>query len=155
MKNVIVCCGTPADAEIILNFTAQFAREANVTWFDRETTRRGITRVLSDPAQFGQYYLIVTADGDVLGMCLVSPIFDEWHDYWVWLVTSVFVRKESRRQGVCRTLLREIDALARQTGGVGELQLYVRPENPAIRVYETHGFTRTSFVFMEKPLLDT
>jgi ribosomal protein S18 acetylase RimI-like enzyme len=95
-------------------------------------------RQLLDDASIGCAWLI-ERDGGVIGYAIVTYGFDlEFAGREGWL-TEMWVDPEQRRGGVATAALALLAAELRARD-VRAMHLQVRPDNPALRVYQRAGF---------------
>lgn len=120
----------PVSLERDLDAIAAIARVS----FPHPWTRDMFAQELSSQP-LSRSYVLRGADGTVAAFCTCWLILDELH------VNTIAVAPARRRQGLARELLAHVFAEARQSGAKRAL-LEVRASNaPAIRLYETFGFT--------------
>src|SRR5262249_13699637 len=98
--------GTLEDAPIIVEFNRRLAEEREGKTLDLSVLGAGVARVLDDPHK-GPYFL-AEADGVPVGQMQVTYEFSDWRNGWFWWIQSVYVRPESRRQGVFRKLYHHV-----------------------------------------------
>ena len=80
----------------------------------------------------------------------------EWSDwcdgFYIWL-QSVYVEPRQRRIGVFRTLLEAVLESSASDPDAVAVRLYHEHDNrPAIRTYESLGFSSTGYAIMERRL---
>ncbi len=113
---------------------------------DLETALR---RLLADP-NLGGVWLIEDSES-ALGYAIVTFGYDlEFAGRDAWL-TEIWVDDDARGRGTARAALGllEVELAAH---GVRALHLQVRPENPALRLYERAGFSRSPRLIMTRRL---
>lgn len=104
---------------------------------DLETALR---RLLGDPSLGGVW--LVEDDGQRIGYAIVTFGYDlEFAGRDAWL-TEIWIDHAARGRGAATEALRQLDVVLKQHD-VRALHLQVRPENPALRLYERAGFTRS------------
>jgi len=87
-------------------------------------------------------YLAQHDDGMALGFVQLYPSFSSTLAGKVWILYDLFVRKEGRRQGVAKALMKRAAHLARETGAV-EINLATATSNTqAQALYESLGYKR-------------
>jgi ribosomal protein S18 acetylase RimI-like enzyme len=128
------------DAESLCDAINSVAREkwwlATADGFTPEQTRTFLKFVTDHSLS----QLVAVANGLIVGWCDVVPKGPRGFAHVGAL--GMGVRSEWRRHGVGRRLLEESLGLAR-AAGLEKLELEVFTDNEgAIRLYETHGFTR-------------
>jgi GNAT superfamily N-acetyltransferase len=144
--------GSLEDAEQLVAFNAAMALETEGKALDPEALARGVRRVLSEPDR-GLYFVAerdVEAGPEVVGALFITREWSDWRDAWFWWIQSVYVRPESRRQGVYRDLYRAVQDRAQAAGDVCGLRLYVEGSNHvARRCYEQLGMEHASYEMYE------
>ncbi|MBM4067962.1 MAG: GNAT family N-acetyltransferase [Planctomycetes bacterium] len=139
----------PADLDIVADFNYRMAQETEGKELDAAVLRAGVEAGLADADKM-TYYL-AQEDGAVVGQMAVTREWSDWRNGWFWWVQSVYVRRQSRRQGVFRTLLRHVEQAARSTPSVIGIRLYVDHDNSnAQQVYLRLGFKQTGYLLLEK-----
>src|SRR5207302_786408 len=106
---------TPDDAPIIVEFNRRLAEESEGKTLDLNVLRAGVAAVLADPHK-GPYFL-AEADGVPVGQMQVTYEFSDWRNGWFWWIQSVYVRPESRRQGVFKALYHHVAETAKRDPG--------------------------------------
>jgi putative acetyltransferase len=116
-------------------------REWIETWFTLEDADR---ETFADPAgkivaPGGQIFFVVDGD-EVLGTCAVMPHSAEVHE-----IAKMAVAPEARGRGYGNLLMDACIAFSR-AAGVREIVIVSNTRlQPAIRLYEKHGFVRVPF----------
>ncbi len=117
----------PEDAEQIVEFQIEMARETEDLDLDRDTCTKGVTAVFVDPS-LGRYFVAV--DGDrVIGSLMITYEWSDWRNGTVWWIQSVYVVPESRGQGAYRALYENVQRLVKRIDGVRGVRLYVDRRN--------------------------
>jgi GNAT superfamily N-acetyltransferase len=81
----------------------------------------------------------------------VTYEFSDWRNGWFWWIQGVYVRPESRRQGVFRKLYEHVAEAAQRDPDVIGLRLYVERDNErAHQTYLGFGMAWTSYLLMER-----
>lgn len=113
---------------------------------DLETALR---RLLGDPALGGVW--LIRSDDRTVGYAIVTFGYDlEFAGRDAWL-TEIWVDEDARGRGAARAALDLLDAELKRHG-VRALHLQVRPENPALRLYERAGFSRSPRLILTRRL---
>ncbi len=137
----------PADIEIVVDFNARLAEESEGLQLDRARLRAGVEAVLRDKAR--GFYLIAESDGATQGQLALTFEWSDWRNGMFWWLQSVYVRPESRRQGVLRALYHRVLELAADNGICG-VRLYVEKHNvSAQEAYRRLGLARAVFHMYE------
>ena len=138
---------TPADFEIALARTRAFNAEEGLTVDDAKL--QAALRTLLADERLGVYLLI--DDGGVIGHALATFGFDLEYGGRDAFLTEFSIDEAARGRGAGKQALEALMAeLAAR--GVSQLHLEVRPENPAVRLYERAGFTRSHRLALTRPL---
>ena len=139
------------DGEVITRFNAAMALESEGISLRRDTLRAGVDAALADEAK--AFYLLAEADGSPVGQLMVTTEWSDWRNGWIWWIQSVYVKPESRRQGVYRRLYQRLTEMAESRGDIRGMRLYVMRDNwPAKRTYETLGMTHSHYDLYETEL---
>jgi GNAT superfamily N-acetyltransferase len=147
--SITVRAATDADLATLVAFNAAMAEETEGKRLDLELLRRGVQRVLADPAC--GFYRVAEVDGAVAGGLLVTCEWSDWRCGWWWWLQSVYVLPPARGHGVFSALLAAVDAeLAGRSDVVG-LRLYVEQDNRAAQaVYAARGFADARYRILER-----
>lgn len=136
------------DLEALVEFNCNLARETEEDDLDPQTVRRGIDRLLGDPAL--GFYTVAERDGQVVGCLLITFEWSDWRDGMLWWIQSVYVRREARRQGVFRRLFAAIRERAEADPAVCGLRLYAEKNNgPALKTYRALGMREKPYRIYE------
>lgn len=145
----------PDDRHIIVSFNQQLARETEERELDVSTLDRGVGALLRDPGK-GRYWLAEDGSGEVVGQSMVTFEWSDWRDGQIWWLQSVYVREDSRRQGVFQALYRHIRNEALSEPEVCALRLYVEKRNDiATQTYESLGMHAAGYEVLEEALDDS
>lgn len=138
----------PGDAAVIAGFNAAMARETEHLELDPARLLAGVEAVLADPAK--GFYLVACDGERVIGQLMITYEWSDWRNGNFWWIQSVYVESAWRARGVFRTLFREAERMARESGSSCGLRLYVEAENRrAQRVYEGLGMREVSYRFYQ------
>ena len=129
---------------------------------DTELVSKAIHRLLSsqsdedDQRPYGIYLVAVTPDQTPIGCMMLTYEINPTVGGLVYMIQSVFVEKEFRRQGVYRKLFNKAKEIAQEDKHCKCLRLYVETENEvAQQVYQKMGMSQVDFSFMEKDFVFT
>src|SRR2546425_12969882 len=95
-----------ADAPTIVDLNYRLAQEPEGKPLDRVTLTAGVAAGLADRAK--ARYFVAEENGEVVGMTMLTYEWSDWRDGWIWWIQSVYVRADSRQQGVFRSLYEHI-----------------------------------------------
>ncbi len=139
---------TTADLDAVCEFNRLLALESEGKVLDGPTLRSGVQAALADPAK-GVYFLALK-ERELLGQIGLTYEWSDWRHGWFWWLQSVYVRPESRRSGVFRTIFEHIRAAAHADPQVIGLRLYVENDNTAAHAtYQGLGLHWTTYRVME------
>ncbi len=137
-----------SDAVVVTEYNVRLARETEGRELARETVGQGVAALLAD-AERGIYFL-AEIGGEVVGQLMITREWSDWRNAWFWWIQSVYVRAESRGQGVYRSLYSHVKSVAAQEDDVCGIRLYVESENErAQEVYRRMGMSKSSYQFFE------
>lgn len=136
------------DANVIARHNAAMAEETEAKLLDPGIAGPGVEALFGD-SSLGRYWVAET-DGQVVGQLMVTYEWSDWRNGIIWWIQSVYVRPESRRQGVFSALYRHVESLAAAEPGVIGLRLYVENNNlRAQQTYEALGMVKPGYLVME------
>jgi len=137
------------DLETLVEFNLALARETEGRELCPRILRSGVQSLLARP-QYG-FYLVAENGGAPTGCLMVTFEWSDWRDGVLWWVQSVFVRPESRGQGVYRALYTAMKARAAQLPEVRGCRLYVEEHNlKAQAVYQKLGMQPAGYQVYEE-----
>ena len=137
-----------SDANVIANHNTAMAEETEAKLLDPAIVGPGV-EALFDDSSLGRYW-VAESDGQVVGQIMVTYEWSDWRNGLIWWIQSVYVRPESRRQGVFSALYRHVESLAAAAPGVIGLRLYVENNNlRAQQTYEALGMVTPGYLVME------
>ncbi len=88
-------------------------------------------------------FLAESADGTAVGFTQLYPSFSSVSACRIWVLNDLFVAESARGQGVGSALLNAAKSHA-LTSGAKRLDLSTAHDNPAQKLYESHGYSRDS-----------
>ncbi len=139
---------TAADIDFILRANAGLAQESESVELDLELLRPGVAAVLADRS-LGRYF-IAEQDGRAIGQMMLTYEWSDWRNGMFWWIQSVYVEADCRGRGVFSALVRLVERLARESGGVCGLRLYVdRTNRAAQQIYAHLGLHASNYEVME------
>jgi ribosomal protein S18 acetylase RimI-like enzyme len=116
---------------------------------DPHALAASLERVLGDPAIGGVW--LIERDGSAIGYAIVTYGFDLEFGGRDAFLTELWIDREARGSGAGGAALALLDPELR-TRGVNALHLQVRPDNPALRLYQRAGFTASPRITMTRRL---
>jgi GNAT superfamily N-acetyltransferase len=141
---------TIADLDNLVVNNVVMAKESEGLGLNAAVVRRGIERLLLDPAR-GRYVVAVDGNDVVIGQLMLTLEWSDWRDGWWWWVQSVYVSAAWRRRGVYRALHEHVVAEATARADVCGLRLYVEPDNVVARSTYAQLGMHESYRVMELP----
>lgn len=140
-----------SDAAVIADFNLRLAEETEELHLDPNCVDKGVAAILSDPSK--GLYFVAQIDGEVVGQVMITYEWSDWRNGNLWWLQSVYVRRNSRRQGIFRALFKHLQDLARKSGEVCGLRLYMHSENARARnSYQQLGMKLTKYEVLEMEL---
>jgi ribosomal protein S18 acetylase RimI-like enzyme len=137
-----------ADLPLLVAFSSALNAHESIAVSDAELDA-GLRQLIGDP-QLGVVFVIEDA-GASIGYALCAFAFDlEFGGREAWL-TELFVGDDSRGRGIGTAALQDMQRELRARG-IKALHLQVRPENPAVALYERLGFSRVPRLVMTRRL---
>jgi GNAT superfamily N-acetyltransferase len=138
----------PADAAVIAGFNRRMAWETERRRLDPARVRRGVVALLRDKAK-GAYF-VAEKNGTVVGQLMITYEWSDWRNGNFWWIQSVYVRADSRGQGIFRALFEHVGKLARKRRDARGLRLYVDAHNGGARqTYTRLGMKKTDYELFE------
>jgi ribosomal protein S18 acetylase RimI-like enzyme len=137
------------DEDVLVAFNAALAWETEHKRLRPEVLLAGVRAVFSDSMR--GFYTVAEEAGEIIGQMMVTYEWSDWRNGWFWWVQSVYVREDSRRKGIFRSLYREVQRQAVADSAVIGLRLYVESDNlRAQSTYRALGMTETTYGLMEE-----
>lgn len=138
----------PRDIPDLVAFNRALARETEARDLDQERLRKGVAAVLEDSSR-GSYFLAVQ-DEKPVGVLMVTTEWSDWRNGLFLWIQSVYVKKESRGQGVFRRLYDHVLESARSARNVVGVRLHVDHENrTAQKIYRAIGMAPARYRMFE------
>jgi len=133
----------PADVPSLLAMKRQLAIQENAESALRATREDWLRDGFGPQAKFAAF--VAERDGAVVGMAIVSErYYTSWAGCTLY-VQDIFVEPAQRGRGIASALLSHVAAYALERGSP-LVELTVREDNPARRLYRRRGFTRVPAV---------
>ena len=137
-----------ADLPLLVAFSSALNAHESIAISDAELDA-GLRQLVGD-SQLGVVF-VIEQDGAAVGYALCAFAFDlEFRGREAWL-TELFIVDDARGRGQGTAALQLIEAELRARG-IKALHLQVRPDNPAVALYERLGFTRVPRLVMTRRL---
>ena len=138
---------TPADLPDVLPRTRALNAHEGIT-VAPDALEAALRTLLAEPAHGGVWLI---ENPTLIGYAIVTFGYDlEFAGRDAWL-TELWIDEDSRNTGAGAAALALLDAELRPLG-VRALHLQVRPENPALRLYERAGFERSPRLILTRRL---
>lgn len=132
------------DSTVIAAHNCAMAQETEGIELDRAITEAGTRALLEDPSK--GFYLLAERNGRPVGQLMITTEWSDWRNGEFWWIQSVYVRPEARRTGVYRALHDQVIELARASGRVCGVRLYVARDNAAAQAtYLALGMTPSHY----------
>ncbi|HEY1552232.1 MAG TPA: GNAT family N-acetyltransferase [Kofleriaceae bacterium] len=139
---------TFSDLPLLVAFSSALNAHESIVLTDTEIDD-GLRQLLADP-RLGVVFMIEDNTQSV-GYALCAFSFDlEFRGMEAWL-TELFVADDARGRGLATEALRQIQTELRERG-VKAMHLQVRPDNPAVALYDRLGFSRVPRLVMSRRL---
>ncbi|GEM_PF-52760 len=147
---VTIVDARPEDADTIVDFQLDMAKESEGLVLARDCVEKGVRAALMDENK-GRYLL--AKDGHrVVGSLMLTREWSDWNAAWYWWIQSVYVVPTYRRKGVFSQMYGAVMELARQDG-VHQVKLYVDKDNrTAQKTYGSLGMQESHYHLYEKGL---
>lgn len=137
------------DLEVIVEFIAEEAREAEGRSQDRSTLESAIGQALSDDS-LATYWLLVDGSETAIGCTSVTKEWSDWNAGNYWWIQSMYIEPSQRGKGYLGLLIAAVENAARDQNCL-ELRLYVHKTNhAAMRAYEKVGFGDSQYEIMTR-----
>ncbi len=139
---------TPNDTDLVVRWNIRLAEESEDKTLSAEILTRGVRQVLADQ-QKGRYFIAMDGARPI-GQTMVTYEWSDWRNGWIWWIQSVYVEADYRRRGVYRALHNHIAEVAKRSGEVVGLRLYVEQNNTVAReVYQSCGLRPAGYLVYE------
>jgi ribosomal protein S18 acetylase RimI-like enzyme len=144
----VIRTATFSDLPLLVAFSSALNAHESIVLTDTEIDD-GLRQLLADP-RLGVVF-IIEDDAQTVGYALCAFSFDlEFRGMEAWL-TELFVADDARGRGLGTEALRQIQTALRERG-IKALPLQVRPDNPAVALYDRLGFSRVPRLVMSRRL---
>jgi GNAT superfamily N-acetyltransferase len=145
--------GQEKDIDTLVKHNIALAQETEQKRLSPPIVAQGVQTLLKNP-QYG-FYSVAEMDGDVVGSCMVTYEWSDWRCSLFWWIQSVYVKPESRRQGIFRKLYEFLKEKASHEQNVCGFRLYVlQSNNTGQYTYKGVGMKETPYKFYEESFED-
>ncbi|MFH1852748.1 MAG: GNAT family N-acetyltransferase [Candidatus Neomarinimicrobiota bacterium] len=146
---MIIRRATADDAPVIVKFNRGIASETENLNLDTATVTHGVNTLLGDDNR--GFYLVAETESRIVGQLLITREWSDWRDGYFWWIQSVYIAPEFRKSGIFSRLYGHARELARTTGNICGLRLYVDSDNiRAQRAYENLGMQQSRYLMYEE-----
>lgn len=123
MYTITVREARQGEAELIIGFQVEMARETEDIILAQSVVSDGVNAVFADPNK-GKYYL-AEAKGEILASMLTTYEWSDWRNgTFIWL-QSVYVKPGFRGKGVFRSMYQHVKELVSENIDLKGIRLYV------------------------------
>jgi ribosomal protein S18 acetylase RimI-like enzyme len=144
----VIRAATFSDLPLLVAFSSALNAHESIVLTDAEIDD-GLRQLLADP-RLGVVF-VIEDNATTVGYALCAFSFDlEFRGMEAWL-TELFIADDARGRGYATSALEQIQLELRRRG-VKALHLQVRPDNPALALYERLGFSRVPRLVMSRRL---
>lgn len=124
------------------------ALESESLTLDAKTVSAGVSAVLKDQSR--GIYFVAEIGGAIAGQLMITYEWSDWRNGNIWWIQSVYVPEAQRGAGVFTALFRHVEMLARESGEVCSLRLYMEKQNErARRAYKKLGMKEMHYDVLE------
>ena len=114
--------------------------------FYRQPANLELSRAFINERLESVIFLAESETGEAAGFMQLYPLFSSISARRSWMLNDLFVLPEARRNGVASALLDAAKAHAVATGAKS-LELSTAHDNPAQKLYESHGYVRDTVFY--------
>jgi GNAT superfamily N-acetyltransferase len=135
------------DLPLLVEFTAEEAREAENSIKIPVTLEKGIKKALEDN-KIATYWVLVDESDNPVGSVSALKEWSDWNAGYYWWIQSMYLTPNQRGKGRMSMLLDAVKSEMANQNGL-ELRLYVHKDNrSAIKAYEKSNFTHSDYKIM-------
>jgi len=139
----------PDDADTLIEFNREMARETEEKELNPERITAGVRALLADTAL--GFYVVAVIEGEIAGSLMITTEWSDWRNGNFWWIQSVYVKSDYRRRGVYRSLHEYVKQMADKDPTICGFRLYVERENTvAQNTYRSLGMDETSYRLFEE-----
>jgi len=149
LTDVIIRRAALDDADSIIEFNCALALETEGINLVFDVVSEGVEKLLQD--QNLGFYLVAQKNEEIIGCLMITSEWSDWRNSVFWWVQSVYVRPDSRKQGIYRSLYQFVQNIANKNSDVAGFRLYVEKENfKAQNTYTSLGMAETQYLMFEE-----
>jgi GNAT superfamily N-acetyltransferase len=138
-----------SDHAFLVDAQIKMALETEGLKLDENKVSLGVGAVLLDPSK-GRYFVVKDGSGERIACTLTIPEWSDWRNGTVLWIHSLYVRPESRGQGVYRLLYSALKEKVMGDATLMGIRLYVDQRNErACAVYEKLGMNADHYRLYE------
>ncbi len=138
MEKIKVREASYSDAQVIVEFQIEMARESEGIELEESVLSMGIRAVFEDHTK-GRYY-VSEVNGIVVASLMTTYEWSDWRNGMVLWIQSVYVSPEHRKSGIFKKMYLFLKELVSGSDLYRGIRLYVDTGNtPALKVYEAIG----------------
>lgn len=135
------------DAEQIANNNILLAKESENIKISNYTVLAGVKELLKDSLK--GFYVVALEENEIIGQLMVTFEWSDWRNTNIWWLQSVYVKKDYRRKGIFKHLIKEIKKMAKKNN-IQIIRLYVYNKNIAAKeVYKKVKMEKKSYEIFE------
>jgi ribosomal protein S18 acetylase RimI-like enzyme len=149
LTDVIIRHADLDDADSIIEFNCALALETEGINLVLDVVSEGVKKLLQD--QSLGFYLVAQKNEEIIGCLMITSEWSDWRNSVFWWIQSVYVRPDSRKQGVYRSLYQFVQNIVNKNSDVAGFRLYVEKENfKAQNTYTSLGMAETQYLMFEE-----
>jgi len=135
---------------IIVSFQEKMALETENLKLSRETLKKGVKALFSNPSR-GKYYVVEDTDGTIAASLLTTFEWSDWRNSTVLWIQSVYVLPEYRKSGIFSKMYEYIKDIMNSNPEYSGIRLYVDKTNTnAQKVYNRVGMNGEHYQLFEE-----
>lgn len=138
----------PDDSQAIAAYNIAMALETEGKKLEETTVQAGVASLFNCP-ELG-FYLVAEINQQIVATLMITTEWSDWRNGLFWWIQSVYVKPNSRRQGIFSQLYRYVESLAEEDPRVCGFRLYVEQENNVAQAtYQSLGMKQTHYRLFE------
>ncbi|MEX0941797.1 MAG: N-acetyltransferase [Pseudomonadales bacterium] len=148
MTEITIRHATPSDLDTLAAFNIAMAAETEDRHLPPDIIKKGVAQLVNERDK--GFYLVAESDDCISGCLAITFEWSDWRCGLFWWIQSVYVDKAFRRTGVFRALYDHVTDMARTSGDVCGIRLYVERDNVrAQHTYRQLGMIETDYKLFE------